>query len=73
MVKIALQFLPFLTICALQSTPQIYLVLSQFTEIALGFPLQFLTLSSLTSWILRALVQTKTTEKLNQFMKDHEY
>ena len=46
---------------------------SKFTEMALGFPLQFLALSPLTSWILRALVQKKAAEKLNQFMKDHEY
>ncbi len=46
---------------------------SKFTEMALGFPLQFLALSPLTSWIIRSLVQKKAAEKLNQFMKDHKY
>jgi hypothetical protein len=45
----------------------------KFFEMALGFPSQFLTLLPITSRILRAFVQKIAAEKLNQFMKDHEY
>ena len=45
---------------------------SKFTEMALGFP-RFLALLPLISRIIRALVQKKAAEKLNQFMKDHKY
>ena len=43
---------------------------SKFAEMALGLPLQFL---ALRPKLLRDVVNKKANEKLNQFMKEHNY